>query len=249
MGIIVTLLCLVFILLVWDIRLRISYCLYGRKDYRRFNRVQFQGARHILVAAKLYAGLRLIVEDALGKQLPAQFMILSNHQSLADIPILSYVFSRNTVGFVAKRELRRGFPSVSITLRKGKHALISRKGDFRTARRELVKLARYSREGVCPLVFPEGTRSRSGRVRTFHSAAVRTILDQQQMPIVTVAVDGGYRIAGVRGLMTNLPGCVYRVKLLSLYPVARQRSRINEILQNSQREISKQVEQWRKIES
>ena len=249
MGIIVTLFCLVFILLVWDIRLRISYCLYGRSQYQRFNRVQVQGARYLLVAAKLYAGLRLIVEDALGKQLPDQFMVLSNHQSLADIPILSYVFSRNTVGFVAKRELRRGFPSVSIALRKGKHALISRRGDFSTARRELVKLARYSREGVCPVVFPEGTRSRNGRVRAFHSAAVRTILDEQQMPIVTVAVDGGYRIAGIRGLVTNLPGCVYRVKLLSLYPVVRQRSRIKEILQNSQREISKQVKQWRKIES
>lgn len=249
MGIIVTLLCLVFILLVWDIRLRISYCLYGRRHYQRFSQVLVQGARYVLMAAELYAGFRLIVEDALGKQLPAQFMILSNHQSLADIPIFAYVFSRNTVGFVAKRELRRGFPSVSVALRKGKHALISRKGNFSATRRELVKLARYSREGVCPLVFPEGTRSRNGRVGTFHSAAVRTILDEEEMPIVTVAVDGGYRIADIRGLATNLPGCVYRVKLLSLYPAARQRSRIKEILENSHREISKQVKQWRKTES
>jgi 1-acyl-sn-glycerol-3-phosphate acyltransferase len=248
MGIIVTLLCLVLIFLVWDIRLRISYCLYGRRQYERFNRVQIQGARYVLVAAKLYAGFRLIIEDALSKHLPAQFMILSNHQSLADIPILAYVFSRKTVGFVAKRELRRGFPSVSVALRKGKHALISRRGDFAAARRELVKLARYSREGVCPLVFPEGTRSRTGRVGAFHSAAVRTILDERQMPIVSVAVDGGYRIAGIRGLTTNLPGCTYRVKLMSLYPVTSQRSKVKDILENSHREISKQVEQWRKIE-
>jgi len=249
MGVIITLLCLVFIFLVWDIRLRISYCLYGRRCYRRFSRVQIQGARYVLVAAKLYAGFRLIVEDALGRHLPAQFMILSNHQSLADIPILAYVFSRNTVGFVAKRELRRGFPAVSVALRKGKHALISRRGDFSAARRELVKLARYSREGVCPVVFPEGTRSRTGRVGAFHSAAVRTILDEAEMPVVSVAVEGGYRIAGIRGLATNLRNCIYRVKLLSLYPVTRQRSKIKDILDNSHREILKQVEQWRKIES
>jgi 1-acyl-sn-glycerol-3-phosphate acyltransferase len=249
MGILVTLLCLVFIFLIWDIRLRISYCLYGRRLYQRFNRVQIQGARYVLAAAKLYAGFRLIVEDALGGRLPPQFMILSNHQSLADIPILAYVFSRNTVGFVAKRELRRGFPAVSIALRKGKHALINRRGDFSAARRELVKLARYSREGVCPVVFPEGTRSRTGRVGAFHSAAVRTILDETEMPIVSVAVDGGYRIAGIRGLTTNLRHCIYRVKLLSLYPVTRQRSKIKDILDNSHREIAKQVKQWRKIES
>lgn len=249
MRIIVTLLCVLLILLVWDIRLRISYCLYGRRRYERFNRVQIQGARYILVAAKLYAGFRLIIEDALSRHLPAQFMILSNHQSLADIPILAYVFSRNAVGFVAKRELRRGFPSVSVALRKGKHALINRRGDFAAAHRELVKLARYSREEVCPVVFPEGTRSRTGRVAAFHSAAIRTILDEQQMPIVSVAVDGGYRIADIRGLTRNLPGCIYRVKLMSLYPATSQRSKIRDILEKSRKEISNQVEQWRKIES
>ena len=246
MGLIVTLLCLIFIFLVWDIRLRISYCLYGRRHYSRFNRVQIQGARYVLVAAKIYAGFRLIVENALARGLPAQFMVLSNHQSLADIPILAYVFSRHTLGFVAKRELRRGFPAVSIALRKGRHALISRKGEFASARRELVKLARYSREGVCPAVFPEGTRSRSGQVGAFHSAAVRTILDEQQMPILSVAVEGGYRITDIRGLITNLPGCIYRVKLLTLYPVTEQRGRIKEILKKSHREITEQVKQWRK---
>jgi 1-acyl-sn-glycerol-3-phosphate acyltransferase len=249
MGLIVTLLCLVFIFLVWDFRLRISYCLYGRQQYERFNRVQIQGARYVLVAAETYAGFRLVIEDALSKHLPERFMILSNHQSLADIPILAYVFSQRIVGFVAKRELRRGLPAVSIALRKGKHALISRRGDFTAARRELVKLARYSREGVCPVVFPEGTRSRTGKVGAFHSAAVRTILDEQQMPIVSVAVDGGWRIAGIRGLATNLANCVYRVKLLSLYPLTGKRSQIKNILENSYREISKQVKEWRENKS
>ena len=249
MGIFITLLCVIFILLVWDLRLRISYFLHGRRAYERFNRVQVQGARFVLAAAKTYAGFRLIVEDALVEPLPERFMILSNHQSLADIPILSYVFSRRIVGFVAKRELRRGFPSVSVTLRKGKHALISRRGNFTAARRQLVKLARYSREGVCPVVFPEGTRSRTGKVGVFHSAAVRTILDEQRMPIVSVAVEGGYRIADIRGLTTNLANCVYRVKLLSLYPLTGERSQIKDILEKSHREISKQVKQWREIES
>jgi 1-acyl-sn-glycerol-3-phosphate acyltransferase len=249
MGVVVTLLCLLFVLLVWDIRLRISYCIYGRSRYDRFHRVQVQGARILLAAANLYAGFRLVVEDALKGRLPGQFMILSNHQSLADIPVLSYVFSGDIVGFVAKRELRRGFPSVSVALRKGKHALINRRGDFSAARRQLVKLARYSPQGVCPVVFPEGTRSRTGKVGPFHSAAVRTILDEQSMPIVSVAVDGGNRIADFRGMITNLRGCIYRVKLLSLYPTTKQRSEIKEILDASYSEISKQVKEWRRKES
>jgi 1-acyl-sn-glycerol-3-phosphate acyltransferase len=249
MGILITLMCLVFVLLVWDVRLRISHHLYGRRHYDRFARAQAQGARYILAAARLYAGFKVIIDSALEGPLPAQFMILSNHQSLADIPILAYVFARHMVGFVAKRELRHGIPAVSVALRKGKHALISRRGAFSTARRELVKMARYAREGVCPVVFPEGTRSRSGRVRPFHSAAVRTILNEQAMPIISVAVDGGYRIAGIRGLATNLVGCIYRVKLLSMYSTTRQRSGIKEIVDSCHGEISEQVEQWRRIES
>ncbi len=248
MGIILALLCLGFIFLVWDIRLRISYSLYGRKDYERFNQVQIQGARYVLAAAKIYAGFRLLIEDALRKRLPAQFMILSNHQSLADIPILAYVFSGNIVGFVAKRELRRRFPSVSIALRKGKHALINRRADFASARKELIKLALDAREGVCPVVFPEGTRSRTGKVGIFHSAAVRTILDETQMPVVSVAVDGGHRIARFKGLITNLRNCIYRVKLLSLYPATADRAKIKDIIDRSHREISGQVEKWRKNE-
>ncbi|MEE9306552.1 MAG: lysophospholipid acyltransferase family protein [Spirochaetia bacterium] len=249
MGTILTLLCLGFIFLALDIRLRISYSLHGRKDYKRFYQVQIQGARHLLAPVKIYTGFRLLIEDALRKRLPAQFMILSNHQSLADIPILAYVFSGNIVGFVAKRELRRGFPSVSIALRKGKHALIDRRGDFAGARKELIKLARDAREGVCPVVFPEGTRSRTGKVEIFHSAAVRTIVGETQMPIVSVAVDGGHRIARFKGLIANLRNCIYRVKLLSLYPATADRGKIKGIIERSHREISEQVEKWRKNET
>jgi 1-acyl-sn-glycerol-3-phosphate acyltransferase len=245
MRIVLALLCLILIFLVWDIRLRISYWLYGSRKYRRFHQIQILGAHYVLAAAKIYAGFRLIVEDALRRHLPSRFMILSNHQSLADILILAYVFSGNTVGFVAKRELRRGFPAVSVALRKGKHALINRRGDFTAARRQLVKLARYSREKVCPVVFPEGTRSRSGKVGPFHSAAVRTILDEAQMPVVSVAVDGGYRIAGFQGLVKNLGNCIYRVKLLSLYPETKDRKQVKEIIEATRREISKQVKKWR----
>jgi 1-acyl-sn-glycerol-3-phosphate acyltransferase len=147
---------------------------------------------------------------------------------------------------VAKKELGRGIPAFSFGLRKGDHALIDRHGDFKTAQAELVRLARLAREeGVCPVVFPEGTRSRSGSVGPFHSAAVRTILSHAELPVVSVAVGGGFQISHFRELTRNLKNCVYRVKFLSLYPAPTRRRAVQEILQKSHDEIERQVDQWR----
>ena len=239
------LICIGFVTVMWDIRLRISYSCYGREDFRRFNRVQQKGLRTLIAIVKIYADFRVIVEKAIAGKLPRQFMVLSNHQSLADIPVLAYVFSPRIVGFVAKSELARGLPSFSFALRKGKHALISRRGEFSSAHKELIKLAKYSREDVCPTVFPEGTRSRTGRVGSFHSAAVRTILNKVSMPVLSVALDGGLRIARIRGLLTNLRNCRYRVKFLSLYPPTNDRAEIRDIVRKSHEEISRQVKLWR----
>ena len=65
MGMILTLLCVCLIFIVWDMRLRISYCLYGRKRYERFSKVQKEGARYVLAVATAYTGFRLVVENSL----------------------------------------------------------------------------------------------------------------------------------------------------------------------------------------
>jgi 1-acyl-sn-glycerol-3-phosphate acyltransferase len=174
---------------------------------------------------------------------------LSNHQSLVDIAVLAYAFPRHNVRFVAKKELGRGVPGISFMLRNGRHALIDRRGGFRETEAELIRLARFSRrEPICPAVFPEGTRAREGRVKKFHSAAVRTILTHHALPTVSVAVNGGYRIARLMNLLRNLRGCVYRVRLLSLYPPPAKRGDVQVMLRQAHDEIERQVNEWRRSE-
>jgi 1-acyl-sn-glycerol-3-phosphate acyltransferase len=140
-------------------------------------------------------------------------------------------------------------PGISFILRHGGHALIDRRGGFRETQAELIKLARFSRrEQVCPAVFPEGTRARGGRVKKFHSAAVRTILSHHALPTVSVAVNGGHRIARLKNLLRNLRGCVYRVRLLSLYPPPARRGDVQFMLQQAHDEIERQVNEWRRSE-
>lgn len=204
-------------------------------------------ARQVFYLAKLLGGLRTEFQRFSGA-LPRVFMIVSNHQSLADIPAITLGFSHHGVRFVAKRELGRGIPYISRSLRFGMSALVSRTRDFGEGQNELRKLGALSKEGICPLIFPEGTRSKTGRVREFFSGAVRVILERHPMPVLSVAVDGGHSIATIPRLLLHLRGATYRVKPLVLHPAPHGKKEIMELLGKMKAEISDQVALWRRVE-
>ena len=204
-------------------------------------------ARKVFFLAEFLGGLRVDFQRFTGT-LPPVFMIVSNHQSLADIPAITLCFGRHGVRFVAKRELGHGIPYISQSLRVGMSALVSRTRDFGEGQEELRKLGALSREGICPLIFPEGTRSKSGRVREFFSGAVRVILERYPMPVLSVAVDGGHSIATIPRLLLHLRGTTYRVKPLVLHPAPHGKREIMELLATMRTEISGQVALWRQAD-
>jgi 1-acyl-sn-glycerol-3-phosphate acyltransferase len=246
MGVVLALLCMGLIVVAYDLLFRIVHGSTARGHTEPFDRLQAESLRRLIAVVKAYAGFRVFIDSCVPGALPGTFLLIANHQSLADIAVLAYSLPGRRVRFVAKKELGRGIPGLSFALRKGNHALIDRGGDFKAAQAELVSLARRAvDQGICPVVFPEGTRSRSGGVGTFHSAAVRTILSHADLPVVSVAVGGGFEISHFRDLVKNLRNCVYRVRFLSVYPAARERTSVHRILQQSHDEIAEQVEEWK----
>ncbi len=244
MGVWIALAGMALVTLCYDVAVRLACFFDPRNTLRNVGRLQISGLRSYLRIVAAYAGFRVRLEPPTAGPLPDSFLLVSNHQSLADIPVLAYAVADHQLGFVAKRELKWGVPAVSVGLRRGRHALIRRSGGFRQARRELVRLARLSAQGVCPVIFPEGTRSRTGRVGPFHSAAVRTILENAELPVLSAAVDGGHHIAGLKGLLRNLKGTRYRVRLLSVHAHSGTRTGIQTIIRRCHEEIAGQVEQW-----
>jgi len=102
-------------------------------------------------------------------QLPENTSIIfvSNHQSLFEIPPISWYFRKHHPKFVSKKELGKGIPSVSFNLRNGGAALIDRSN----AKQALVTLAKFAKEinknKRSAVIFPEGTRSRNGVPKAF----------------------------------------------------------------------------------
>lgn len=200
--------------------------------------------RRLFFLAGMFAGVRAEFERY-RRPLPPVFLIVSNHQTLADIPALTVVFHRRALRFVAKKSLGRYIPYVSTSLRWGRHALISRTGEYREGQQELRRFADLSKEGICPVVFPEGTRSRSGKVGEFFTGAVRIILERAPMPVMSVAIDGGYRIATLARLLGKIHGTYYHIRPLTLYPAPHGKKEITELLEKVRAEIVGQVREWR----
>jgi 1-acyl-sn-glycerol-3-phosphate acyltransferase len=247
MGLWLTLFCILLLIVYDEIHLRILAIAVGgdiETKLNHFGRAQVNFFSRMLRMARVYAGLRINMDPAQKFELPKTFIVVSNHQSLVDIAVLACALPRHTVCFVAKKELKFGIPAFSFSLRNGGHALINRAGDFKNTYRELTKLAKRTRYGACPAVFPEGTRSQDGRVRRFHSAAIRILMAYAQVPLVSIAMNGGYQISCLKDLIRNLSSCVYQVKILSIYPWAKNRQGVQEIIKKTEAEISAQVRLW-----
>lgn len=220
-------------------RLRAAVSLFMRREGRRLIR-----------RAGELTGFSVVIESAL-PDLPRRFVLVSNHQSLLDIPVLITALPGRTLKFVAKRSLKYGVPLVSKCLRYGGDALIVRpRGRIETTQirlliRELRRFSALADEGACPVVFADGTRSRDGAVHRFHSGGLAIVLEGRRLPIVSAAIDGGYRLRGLAGL-ARMGTTRYRVRFLSVYQPPENKAELRQKVRHMRTEIAAQVERWRR---
>ncbi|MDB4195785.1 MAG: lysophospholipid acyltransferase family protein [Flavobacteriales bacterium] len=122
-------------------------------------------------------------------------VFVSNHQSLFDISPISWYFRKHHAKFVSKKELGKGIPSVSFNLRHGGAALIDRK-DGKSALLELGNFAkRINKNTWSAVIFPEGTRSRDGRPKSFSTNGIKMILKRNpEALIVPLSINNSWKV-------------------------------------------------------
>lgn len=122
-------------------------------------------------------------------------IIVTNHQSMYDIPPLIWYMRKHHPKFVSKKELGKGIPSVSFNLKYGGSVLIDRK-DGKSAILEIGKLGsyieHYNRSAV---IFPEGTRSRDGHPRPFKPMGLKMLLKKAPSAlIVPISINNSWKL-------------------------------------------------------
>ncbi len=205
-------------------------------------------ARLVFAILRLYRGFRFLGEREGKRQLPERFLVVSNHQSLLDIVVYLYYFSEKKVRFVAKDNLN-SVPMVGKMLRSQGHCMIPRRGKPVDAMRALTRFGeRVSADAsVVPVIFPEGTRSRDGRLGTFYSAGFRRLVETVHLPVVVCALDGGWKLSGLTQVMRGLKKGAYRVKVLKVYDAPATKEQEKTILSEAPALIQEQLDAWRAL--
>jgi 1-acyl-sn-glycerol-3-phosphate acyltransferase len=113
------------------------------------------------------------------------YVVVSNHQSLADIPVISHL--KLDTKWLTKAELFR-LPALGWMLRMAGDVPIDR-SDRRKGARAMLRCARYLRQGCSVVFFPEGTRSPDGHVLPFNEGPFQLAI-RERVPILPLVVEG-----------------------------------------------------------
>ncbi len=149
-------------------------------------------ARQMIVAA----GGKVEVSGL--ENLPAQGgkLYVSNHQGAFDIPLLiGYI--PGVKGFVSKKENFR-LPIVSSWMKR-LHCVVLDREDLRQSVQAIARGVRDLKSGRSLVVFPEGTRSKSGKMQRFKEGSFK-LATRSGVAVVPLTIDGSFRLLeGNRG--------------------------------------------------
>lgn len=127
-------------------------------------------------------------------------IFVANHQSMFDISPIIWFLRRHTPIFVSKIELSHGIPGISYNLRKSGAALIDR-SDAKQAISEITRLGKHiQQKNHSAVIFPEGTRSKTGQLRPFATGGVAVLLKRAPDALVVPVVIRGTGHFNPKGL-------------------------------------------------
>jgi len=140
-------------------------------------------------------GTTFSIENEFNIPVSKTCIFVSNHQGMYDIPPIIWYFRKHHPKFVSKKELGRGIPSISYNLRHGGSVLIDRKN----RRESLIKMSNFGdylkRTKRSAVIFPEGTRSRTGAPKEFRKNGVMMLFKKlPEAVVIPVTINNSWKL-------------------------------------------------------
>lgn len=123
-------------------------------------------------------------------------VIVANHQSYADIAVLTYAIDNKAFGFVAKNDLAK-LPLFGTWIKDVRSVFIERE-DPRASLKAIEKGISYLNDGFSLGIFPEGTRSKGPVMGKFKKGSLR-LATKPGIPILPVTIEGTYHCFEEKG--------------------------------------------------
>lgn len=181
----------IFLLVIFHPFQWLAYNLFGLEGHAKVISI----LNFCLVKSMLILGVPIYLKNEHKLPEDASLIFVSNHQSTFDIPPIGWFFRKHYPKFVAKIELSKGTPSVSYNLRNGGAALIDRK-DPKQAISTLIEFSkRINKNKWGAIIFPEGTRSKTGKPKKFASNGLKIITKfNKEGYVVPLTINNSWKV-------------------------------------------------------
>ncbi len=183
----------------------VCFNLFGYKAHKKSVDVM----NFFLVANTRILGTRYKVSglEKLPTGLP--LIIASNHQSMYDITTICWFMRKVHPKFISKIELGKGIPSISYNLNHGGSVLINRK-DPKQALTAIRVMAEYIETNKrSAVIFPEGTRSKTGKPRPFAENGLKILTKYAPSAyVVPITINNAWKITKWGYFPLGLGNCI-----------------------------------------
>ena len=117
------------------------------------------------------------------------YVFVANHQSFLDVFAI-YGWLPNNFKWLMKKEIRR-VPFVGTACAVAGHIFVDRSNP-RAALQSMDKVKKELVDGISTVIFPEGTRTKTGEIGRFKQGAFKIAMDME-LPVVPITLNGFYK--------------------------------------------------------
>ncbi len=170
------------------------------------------------------------------------YVVVSNHQSLADIPVVSHLpWEMKWIG----KEVLFKIPIIGWMMHLSADIKVNR-GSARSGAVALIAAQKVLAQKCSIMIFPEGTRSMDGRVRQFADGAFHLAI-RARVPILPVALDGTFDCIPKTSWKFGKPSDIVLKVLAPIDTSGYTVERVAELRTLVRTRIMEQVAEWRGV--